>query len=157
MGQWLPLLCIPYGMMVAGRLEFTDLSQSQEAPPLRGRRIGRTDEARDAAFRIARGPRPLVLVTRSTSGRGRGVALAMSERGAHVMICGTDQERWLEVVGQIAAASTSSSKTPGSGSRARADLLELTLAVNGLSHFLLTRILLPTVPNDVGAAGIWTG
>ena len=83
----------------------------------------------------------------------------MSERGAHVMICGTDQERGLEVVGQIAAASTSSSTTPGSGSRAkaRADLLELTFAVNSLSHFLLTRILLPTVPNNVGAAGIWTG
>ena len=74
------------------------------------------------------------------------------------MICGTDQERGLEVVGQIAAASTSSSTTPGSGSRARADLLKFTFAVNGLSHyFLLTRTLLPTVPNNVGAAGIWTG
>jgi NAD(P)-dependent dehydrogenase (short-subunit alcohol dehydrogenase family) len=51
-----------------------------------------------------RPPRPdqeVVLVTGSTSGLGREVALRMGLRGAHVIVHGRDHDRGMEVIGQI--------------------------------------------------------
>jgi len=47
--------------------------------------------------------RQVVLVTGSTSGLGREVALAMADRGAHVIVHGRNRERGMEVVEEIAA------------------------------------------------------
>ena len=127
--------------------------------------------------------RPVVLVTGSTSGLGREVALAMAGRGAHVIVHGRNRERGLEVVERIAAEGTGSASFYaadfGSMARVRAlgeailrdhgrlDVLvnnagiwlqgesarrvnedghELSFAVNYLSHFVLTRMLLPIIP-----------
>lgn len=127
--------------------------------------------------------RPVVLVTGSTNGLGREVALAMAATGAHIIVHGRDRDRGLEVVERIAAAGTGSASFHAAdlGSMAevralgeavlrdhdRLDVLvnnagiwltgettrrmsvdghELTFAVNYLSHFLLTRILLPIIP-----------
>ena len=127
--------------------------------------------------------RPVVLVTGSTSGLGREVALAMAGRGAHVIVHGRDRGRGLEVVERIAAEGAGSASFYaadfGSVARVRAlgeailrdhgrlDVLvnnagiwlsgdntrrvsadghELSFAVNYLSHFLLTRMLLPIIP-----------
>jgi NAD(P)-dependent dehydrogenase (short-subunit alcohol dehydrogenase family) len=53
--------------------------------------------------------RQVVLVTGSTSGLGREVALAMGERGAHVIVHGRNRERGLEVAGEINAGAGSAS------------------------------------------------
>ena len=127
--------------------------------------------------------RPVVLVTGSTSGLGREVALAMAERGAHAIVHGRDRARGLEVVEQIAAEGTGSASfyrtdlgsmaevralgeailrdygrldvlvnnagiwlSGESARRTSADGHELSFAVNYLSHFLLTRMLLPIIP-----------
>ena len=126
---------------------------------------------------------PVVLVTGSTSGLGREVALAMAGRGAHVIVHGRNRERGLEVVERIAAEGTGSASfytadfvsmarvralgeailrdygrldvlvnnagiwLPGESTRrVSADGHELSFAVNYLSHFLLTRMLLPIIP-----------
>ncbi|MDH3206007.1 MAG: SDR family NAD(P)-dependent oxidoreductase [Gemmatimonadota bacterium] len=47
--------------------------------------------------------RQVVLVTGSTSGLGREVALAMADRGAHVIVHGRNRERGMEVVDEIVA------------------------------------------------------
>ena len=127
--------------------------------------------------------RPVVLVTGSTRGLGRKVALAMAGRGAHVIVHGRNRERGLGVVERIAAAGAGSASfraadldsmarvrdlgeailrdhgrldvlvnnagiwLPGeSARRVSADGHELSFAVNYLSHFLLTRMLLPIIP-----------
>ena len=127
--------------------------------------------------------RPVVLVTGSTSGLGREVALAMAGRGAHVIVHGRNRERGIEVVERIAAegAGSASFHAADFGSMARVQALgetilrdygrldvlvnnagiwlsgddtrrvstdghELSFAVNYLSHFLLTRMLLPMIP-----------
>ncbi len=127
--------------------------------------------------------RPVVLVTGSTNGLGREVALAMAGRGAHVIVHGRDRARGLEVLERIAAGGTGSASfheadlgsmtrvralgeailrdhdrldilvnnagiwLPGeSARRTSADGHELSFAVNYLSHFLLTRMLLPIIP-----------
>ena len=58
--------------------------------------------------------RQVVVVTGSTSGLGREVALAMGERGAHVVVHGRNRERGLEVAQEIQAG-------PGSASFYAAD------------------------------------
>lgn len=127
--------------------------------------------------------RPVVLVTGSTDGLGREVALATAATGAHVIVHGRDRDRGLEVVERIAAAGAGSASFHAAdlgsmaevralgeavlGDHDRLDVLvnnagiwrpgetarrtsvdghELTFAVNYLSHFLLTRILLPVIP-----------
>lgn len=122
----------------------------------------------------------VVLVTGSTSGLGREVALRMAERGAHVIVHGRNEGRGMAVVQEIQA-------TPGSARFIRADFAsldevrrmariilldyerldvlvnnagfgsapderlvtddghEFRFQVNYLSHFLLTRMLLPLI------------
>lgn len=53
--------------------------------------------------------RQVVLVTGSTSGLGREVALAMGERGAHVIVHGRSRDRGLEVAQEINAGAGSAS------------------------------------------------
>lgn len=132
--------------------------------------------------------RQVVLVTGSTNGLGREVALAMAERGAHVIVHGRNRERGLEVVERIGATRGGSASfyaaDLGSIAQVRAlaravlrdydriDVLvnnagiwlsrdntrrlsadghELSFAVNYLSHFLLTRMLLPIIPESPGS------
>ena len=152
-------------------------------PPGAGGQAVRTEPGAPASEGLE--GRPVVLVTGSTSGLGREVALAMAATGAHVIVHGRDRDRGLEVVERIAAGGV------GSGSFYAADLSslgevrafgeavlrdhdhldvlvnnagiwltgettrrrsvdghELTFAVNYLSHFLLTRILLPVIPHS---------
>jgi hypothetical protein len=120
-----------------------------------------------------------VLVTGSTDGLGREVALRVAATGAHVIVHGRNRERGLEVVGEIerAGAGSASFHAADLASLAevralgetvlrehdRLDVLvnnagiwlndgerrlsedgyELHFAVNYLSGFLLTRLLLP--------------
>jgi NAD(P)-dependent dehydrogenase (short-subunit alcohol dehydrogenase family) len=129
--------------------------------------------------------RQVVLVTGSTSGLGREVALALGARGAHVIVHGRDRERGLAVVEEIRAAGRGTAtfyaadlgslrevralgdavlrdyqrldvviNNAGiwlSGDNTRqtsADGHELSFAVNYLSGFLLTRMLLPIIPRS---------
>jgi NAD(P)-dependent dehydrogenase (short-subunit alcohol dehydrogenase family) len=62
--------------------------------------------------------RQVVVVTGSTSGLGREVALAMGERGAHVIVHGRNRERGMEVVDEIGAG-------PGSAALYVADFASL--------------------------------
>ena len=127
-------------------------------------------------------PRPgqlVVLVTGSTGGLGREVALRMGSRGAHVIVHGRNRERGEEVVSEIEATGAGSARfyqadfasfsevrefaqgvlrdygrldilvnNAGFGSAPDERLLsedghEFRFQVNHLSHFLLTRRLLP--------------
>lgn len=128
------------------------------------------------------------LVTGSTSGLGREVALRLGALGANVIVHGRDSERGAELVSQLNAAG------PGRAVFYRADLAalgevrtlartvlennerldllinnagigggsqttrstsadghELTFAINYLSHFLLTRMLLPLIERSAPA------
>jgi NAD(P)-dependent dehydrogenase (short-subunit alcohol dehydrogenase family) len=121
----------------------------------------------------------VVLITGSTSGLGRELALELAATGAHVIVHGRDPERGREVVEQIGRAGGAASfhaadlaslrevREMGEAilrDYPRLDLLinnagiwqrdartrelsadghELSFAVNYLSHFLLTRMLLP--------------
>ncbi len=122
----------------------------------------------------------VILVTGSTSGLGRGVALNLASTGAHVIVHGRNQERGLEVVNEIEQQGIGSAKfyaadlasldqvrefaeailrdydrldvlinnagihlAPEDGRLLSPDGHELTFAVNYLSGFLLTRMLLP--------------
>ncbi|MFP3947874.1 MAG: SDR family NAD(P)-dependent oxidoreductase [Longimicrobiales bacterium] len=58
----------------------------------------------------------VILVTGSTSGLGREVALRLAEEGAHIIVHGRNEERGREVVRQI------EEETPGSAAFYRADL-----------------------------------
>jgi NAD(P)-dependent dehydrogenase (short-subunit alcohol dehydrogenase family) len=136
--------------------------------------------AAQEAVEIAAMDGPVVLITGSTGGLGRELALAMASRGAHVIVHGRDAERGREVVSEIEAAGTGSAefhradlaslaevRELAAGVRAEHDRLdvlvnnagiwlepqdgrvlsgdghELHFQVNYLSHFLLTRELLP--------------
>ena len=129
-------------------------------------------------------PRPgqlVVLVTGSTGGLGREVALRMGSRGAHVIVHGRNRERGEEVVSEIEATGAGSARfyqadfasfsevrefaqgvlrdygrldilvnNAGFGSAPDERLLsedghEFRFQVNHLSHFLLTRRLLPVL------------
>ena len=124
-------------------------------------------------------PAEVALVTGSTGGLGREVALGLAADGTHVLIHGRDRERGLEVVQEIEAAGgtadflradlASLDEVRELGDTvleeyARLDILvnnagvwlepedgrvlsddghELHFQVNYLSHYLLTRLLLP--------------
>ena len=124
--------------------------------------------------------RQVILVTGSTSGLGRGVALSLASTGAHIIVHGRNRERGLEVVNEIEQEGIGSAMfyaadlasldqvrefaetilrdydrvdilinnagihlAPEDGRQLSADGHELTFAVNYLSGFLLTRMLLP--------------
>jgi NAD(P)-dependent dehydrogenase (short-subunit alcohol dehydrogenase family) len=126
--------------------------------------------------------RPVALITGSTSGLGREVALRVAATGAHVIVHGRDEERGAEVVAEIQQAGKGSARfiaadlaslaevrtlaetvlreydrldllinNAGIGSRVPAERAvsqdghELRFAVNYLSHFLLTHMLLPRI------------
>ncbi len=129
------------------------------------------------------GGRQIVLVTGSTDGLGREVALAMGEVGAHVLVHGRNRTRGLEVVEKIRAGGKGSASfyaaelssmeqvrglaeailrdydrldvlVNNAGISLRddtrqtsADGHELGFAVNYLSGFLLTHLLLPIIPD----------
>ncbi|HUE97394.1 MAG TPA: SDR family NAD(P)-dependent oxidoreductase [Longimicrobiaceae bacterium] len=121
----------------------------------------------------------VVLITGSTDGLGREVALELAEPGVHIAVHGRNRERGLEVVRAIEEAGGTASfyqadladlaqvrtlgeevlrdfdrldvlvnnagiwLTPEQGRRVSAEGHELHFAVNYLSHYLLTRTLLP--------------
>jgi NAD(P)-dependent dehydrogenase (short-subunit alcohol dehydrogenase family) len=126
--------------------------------------------------------RRVILVTGSTSGLGREVALRLASTGSHIIVHGRNRERGLEVVNEIEREGIGSAKfyaadlasfekvrefgetilrdydkldvlinnagihlAPEDGRQISADGHELTFAVNYLSGFLLTRMLLPRI------------
>jgi NAD(P)-dependent dehydrogenase (short-subunit alcohol dehydrogenase family) len=109
-----------------------------------------------------------ILVTGSTDGLGRGVAAELARRGAHVIVHGRDPARVEEAVRETGAAEglvadledlaqvrrlageagqldtlVNNAGVIESVRRESADGYELSLAVNHLSHFLLTELVLP--------------
>jgi NAD(P)-dependent dehydrogenase (short-subunit alcohol dehydrogenase family) len=109
-----------------------------------------------------------ILITGSTDGHGRRVAEELVERGASVLVHGRDPDKVVRVVGEIGAARGLTADLSRLDDVRRlageveeldtlvnnagiviperqesADGYELTLAVNYLSHFLLTALLLP--------------
>jgi NAD(P)-dependent dehydrogenase (short-subunit alcohol dehydrogenase family) len=90
--------------------------------------------------------RRIALVTGSTSGLGREVALALASGGAHVIVHGRDRERGLEVVEQIRASGR------GSASFYAADLASLT-QVRALGQAILRDY--DRLDVLVNNAGIW--
>jgi NAD(P)-dependent dehydrogenase (short-subunit alcohol dehydrogenase family) len=125
---------------------------------------------------------PVILITGSTGGLGREVALEMASRGAHIIVHGRSEERGREVVAEIEAEGTGTAEfhaadlasldavrafteevrsrhhridvlvnnagiwlEPDQGRLLSEDGHELHLQVNYLSHFLLTRELLPLI------------
>lgn len=89
--------------------------------------------------------RQVVVVTGSTSGLGREVALAMGERGAHVVVHGRNRARGLEVAQEIQAG-------PGTASFYAADFGSLA-QVRALGDALLRDY--ERVDVLVNNAGIW--
>lgn len=89
--------------------------------------------------------RQVVVVTGSTSGLGREVALAMGARGAHVVVHGRNRERGLEVAQEIQAG-------PGSASYYGADFGSLA-QVRALGEAILRDY--ERVDVLVNNAGIW--
>jgi NAD(P)-dependent dehydrogenase (short-subunit alcohol dehydrogenase family) len=111
-----------------------------------------------------------ILVTGSTDGLGRRVAAELARRGAHVIVHGRDPAKVDEAVGETGAAEglvadladlaqvrrladeageldtlVNNAGVIEPERRESADGYELTLAVNHLSHFLLTELVLPRV------------
>jgi NAD(P)-dependent dehydrogenase (short-subunit alcohol dehydrogenase family) len=109
-----------------------------------------------------------ILVTGSTDGLGRGVATELARRGARVLVHGRDPGKVDEVAREVDAeaglvadladlaqvrrladeageldALVNNAGVIESERRESADGYELTLAVNHLSHFLLTELVLP--------------
>lgn len=125
----------------------------------------------------------IVLVTGSTGGLGREVALSLAQPGTHIIVHGRNRDRGLEVVEEIARTGATASFyaadfasmaevralgeailrdydhlnvlvnnagiwLTGDDSRYEsADGYELSFAVNYLSGYLLTRMLLPLIPD----------
>jgi NAD(P)-dependent dehydrogenase (short-subunit alcohol dehydrogenase family) len=89
--------------------------------------------------------RQVVFVTGSTSGLGREVALAMGQRGAHVIVHGRSRDRGLEVVEEIQAG-------PGSASFYAADFASLD-QIRALGEAVLRDY--PRIDVLVNNAGIW--
>jgi NAD(P)-dependent dehydrogenase (short-subunit alcohol dehydrogenase family) len=121
----------------------------------------------------------VVLITGSTDGLGREVALELAGSGTHLIIHGRNRDRGMEVVRRVEEAGGSARfhqadlaslaevralgeavlreydrldvlvnnagiwLTPEQGRRLSADGHEMHFAVNYLSHYLLTRMLLP--------------
>jgi NAD(P)-dependent dehydrogenase (short-subunit alcohol dehydrogenase family) len=109
-----------------------------------------------------------ILVTGSTDGLGRQVAKELAARGAHVLVHGRDPGKVEEAAGEMGAEAgltadladlaqvrrladeageldtlVNNAGVIESERRESADGYELTLAVNHLSHFLLTELVLP--------------
>ena len=140
--------------------------------------------ATQSAARASQGAnqRQIILITGSTSGLGREVALRLAATGAHIIVHGRNRERGMEVVSEIEKEGKGSAKfyaadlasfqqtrefaetilrdydrldvlinnagiwlKPEDGRQVSADGHELTFAVNYLSGFLLTRMLLPRI------------
>lgn len=127
--------------------------------------------------------RRIILVTGSTGGLGREVALTLAEPGVHLIVHGRDRERGLEVVDEVTAAGATATfysadlatmdAVRGLGEALLRDYphldvlvnnagiwlsgdderyltddgYELSFAVNYLSGFLLTHLLLPIIPD----------
>jgi NAD(P)-dependent dehydrogenase (short-subunit alcohol dehydrogenase family) len=90
--------------------------------------------------------RPVILITGSTGGLGREVALEMASRGAHVIVHGRSEERGREVVEAIAAEGV------GSAEFHAADLASLA-EVRALARAVRDRH--PRIHILVNNAGIW--
>jgi len=89
--------------------------------------------------------RPVALVTGSTGGLGREVALALGERGWHVIVHGRDRARGLEVVREVRAAG-------GSAAFYRADFASLEEVGRLGEAILRDYVRLDVLVNN---AGIW--
>jgi NAD(P)-dependent dehydrogenase (short-subunit alcohol dehydrogenase family) len=138
-------------------------------------------EAQTDSARVSDAARPVALVTGSTDGLGREVALRVAATGAHVIVHGRNRERGEAVVAEIERAGKGTARFHAADLASlaevrrlaesvlrdydRLDILinnagiaqlgddgarrvsgdghELTFAVNYLSHFLLTHLLLP--------------
>jgi NAD(P)-dependent dehydrogenase (short-subunit alcohol dehydrogenase family) len=144
--------------------------------------------AQNLARPMADQDRRVAVITGSTSGLGRALALQLGEAGWHVVVHGRDVERGEQVVAEIARGGTGSARflradlgslaevrqfadtilqhynrvdllinNAGIGSRVPADRAlsadghELRFAVNYLSHFLLTYLLLPRIRTSAPA------
>lgn len=141
-----------------------------------------TAGAQSPAGSTATADQQVVLITGSTSGLGRELALRLGAGGAHVIVHGRDRERGMQVVADIEEEGSGSARfyaadlashaevrafaeavlrdydrldvlinNAGIGSRIPAERTlsqdghELRFAVNYLSHFLLTHLLLPRI------------
>jgi NAD(P)-dependent dehydrogenase (short-subunit alcohol dehydrogenase family) len=129
----------------------------------------------------------VILITGSTDGLGREVALDLAAAGTHIIVHGRNQERGLEVVRLVEQAGGSARfyqadladlqqvrelaesvlrdyerldvlvnnagiwLTAEQGRQTSADGHELHFAVNYLSHYLLTRLLLPLITETPSA------
>jgi NAD(P)-dependent dehydrogenase (short-subunit alcohol dehydrogenase family) len=130
---------------------------------------------------VAGSSAPIILITGSTDGLGREVALRLADTGAHIIVHGRNRERGEAVVAEIESRGTGGARfyaadfgsidevrrlgneilrdydridvlvnnagiyrtAPGAQREVSADGHELHFAVNYLSGYLLTRMLLP--------------
>ncbi len=153
--------------------------------------FGRPTDAADAATAPQGEPvaedREVILITGSTGGLGREVALELAGTGTHIVVHGRNQERGEEVVRQIEEAGVGSARFYAADLaslaevRAFADAIlrdydrldvlvnnagiwldqetrqlspdghELHFHVNYLSHYMLTRLLLPLIERSTPA------
>lgn len=134
------------------------------------------------------GSRQVILITGSTDGLGRAVALKLASTGAHIIVHGRNRERGLAVVKEIEQEGKGSARFfaadlaslaqvrrfadtilktysrldvlinnagiwlgPDEGRKLSADGHEMHFAVNYLSGFLLTRLLLPRLTTGAPA------
>jgi len=174
-----PIAAIAVTLMLLGAVAFAPGAGAQSSAP-----------GADAATApgVPSADKQVVLITGSTSGLGRELALRLAATGAHIIVHGRDRERGEEVVAEIEREGTGSARfyaadlashaevrafgeavlrdydrldvlinNAGIGSRIPAertlsqDGVELRFAVNYLSHFLLTRMLLPRVVESAPA------
>jgi NAD(P)-dependent dehydrogenase (short-subunit alcohol dehydrogenase family) len=123
-----------------------------------------------------------ILVTGSTDGLGRRVAAELAERGAGVLVHGRDPGKVDEAAREVRAeaglvadlaelgqvrrlaaeagrldALVNNAGVIDSERRKSADGLELTFAVNHLSHFLLTELLLPRLREPARIVNVSSG
>lgn len=101
------------------------------------------------------------LVTGSTSGLGAGIALALAEAGAHVVVTGRAQERGEKLVHRIQSAGSSAnfvaSDFAGGAEAVTALATAATAAVGGRLDILVNNaamLLQPTPTSDLGADAI---
>jgi|GEM_PF-159537 len=166
----------------AGAGEAGQVGQSAEPGSAAAGGEQATGNASDPAAGPTARDAPVILITGSTGGLGREVALEMGSTGAHVIIHGRNEERGREVVEAIEAegigsaefiaadlASLDETRRLAEEVRSRVDRLDVLVnnagvwleaddgrvitddgfefhfQVNYLSHFLLTRELLPLI------------
>lgn len=120
-----------FGILLLGGLFAFGGIQASGTPDRRG--AGDTPEADSEAHRMEPDQQPddrVILITGSTSGLGREVALRLAGRGAHIIVHGRNVERGREVVRQI------EEETPGSAAFYRADLAS-NAEINALADQIL--------------------